>query len=146
MQSPEATGPVLCESFSKRPYTGISKRVGVLTRENIALLGSSLRKTHRRPSSCVCTFHPGSGARPVNTRFCLPRHRPNLVSGIKMACTDFPPPNRLRHRHTRTQCYKHNEEVGFVPNTNSNVITRAHIDWEPGEKSPHVMYTTFFKM
>ena len=53
-------GPCL----SKRPHTGISKRVDVI---------SSLRKTRKRPSSCVYTFHPGSGARPGNTRFCLPQ-------------------------------------------------------------------------
>ena len=96
-KAPGQPGP----HISKRPSTGISRRVGVI---------SSLRKTRRRPSSCVwCTFHPGSGARPVNTRFCPPRHRLNLDSGIKMACTDFPPPNRLRYRHTSTPCYRHNK-------------------------------------
>ena len=68
---------------------------------------------HPVPSGSI-RFHPVpsgsirvSGAGPVYTRFCLPRHRLNLVLGIKLACTEFLPP------HTSPPRYRHNEEVDF---------------------------------
>ena len=68
---------------------------------------------HPVPSGSI-RFHPVpsgsirvSGAGSVYTRFCLPRHRLNLVLGIKLACTEFLPP------HTSPPRYRHNEEVDF---------------------------------
>ena len=63
---------------------------------------------NRKHSSGLSTFSLHIGSKPaviggysriVNTRYKHTRYRHNHVIGNKIACTNFPPPKRLRYKH-----------------------------------------------
>ena len=72
----------------------------------------------------------------VNNRYRHTRCRHNRVIGTKIVWTDFPPSNCLRYS---TPGYRHTKKGDIVPELIHDVIRRADVDQEPGEKSTHIV-------